>query len=520
LPSCVPSSVPTSEPSDIPTVVPSSLPSSVPTSLPSAVPSSVPTAVPSQQPSYVPTGEPSGEPTSLPSSVPTSVPTVDSKLTCLYLSTYDLFGDGWQNEAVLSFDVLMSGGSELWKKSGNMSMTCQSSYVSGCLSPTSQHADGTFNLSLHSIMGSESNGMVSHSWEMLWSVQVVSGDDWGDVYYGGIGSELYFMYHADTDSYELLRGEGLLTNESGVNVPLSSESSVSGSGHVSDCAMIELVKYGHSSSSSSSSSSLLSSPYSSSSSSSSMMGVGWYIMDVSSMYEVVAYNSSWLSSTAWSVSDVAVGDVDRMCLRDGSYVLRVTGGMDDISVNVSWSFCNVVGNKQDELYFDMVDGECIRGRFGDVSAVCSDSLTVPPSQVPTSEPSSEPSGQPTSLPSCVPSSVPTSEPSSIPTVIPSSLPSSVPTSLPSAVPSSVPTAVPSQQPSYVPTGEPSGQPTSLPSSVPTSVPTVDSKLTCLYLSTYDLLGDGWQNEAMLSFDVLMSGGSELWKKSGNMSMTC
>ena len=231
-----------------------------------------------------------------------------------------LFGDGWENEASLSMDVLM-GGDVTWL-GGNLSLSCLMSTRGGCVSPVVQHSDGRFNLSLNSLMGADYNSMISHNWEMLWSVQVVEGDVWGEIFYGGVGSEMSFLYHVDSNSYEMYHGEGLLTG--GVQVPLSSESSVSGSGYTSNCVEVELEK------------SAAGGRSSSSSSASSFLGVGWYIMDASKEEEVVAYNSSW-------VDDGVVRD--RICLRDGSYVLRVTGAVDVSSVNVSWTSGIVTGKQ-------------------------------------------------------------------------------------------------------------------------------------------------------------------------------
>ena len=82
-------------------------------------------------------------------------------------------------------------------------------------------------------------------------------------------------------------------------------------------------------------------------------------------------------------------------------------------------------------------------------------LTLPPSEEPSSLPSSGPSIPPSFAPSDVPSSAPSPDPSSKPTVVSSLKPSFVPSGIPSAGPSSGPSLKPSQSPSDAPSTAPS-----------------------------------------------------------------
>lgn len=94
------------------------------------------------------------------------------------------------------------------------------------------------------------------------------------------------------------------------------------------------------------------------------------------------------------------------------------------------------------------------------------SISIVPSNVPSSRPTTYPTMMPSALPSDAPSLVPSAFPSDAPSYIPSGYPSSIPSALPSVSPSDSPSDVPSNIPSAMPSPAPSLSPSSLPTVAP------------------------------------------------------
>jgi len=64
----------------------------------------------------------------------------------------------------------------------------------------------------------------------------------------------------------------------------------------------------------------------------------------------------------------------KICLGDGSYVYRVTGfGRDDEDFDRVWDFCGVTGTYQEELTFHIKKGKCYPDVLRNVSQICADS---------------------------------------------------------------------------------------------------------------------------------------------------
>jgi len=148
---------------------------------------------------------------------------------------------------------------------------------------------------------------------------------------------------------------------------------------------------------------------------------------------------------------------------------------------VSWEFCGVRGDSQDELHFWMEDGVCYPGVFG---GAC-DSLSSHPTSVPLALPSGEPSGEPSSCPTGIPSAAPSIVPSPLPTSVPSSSPSATPTTEPSFAPTELGTFVVTPELECVSECE--------------AVHENYGNRTCLYVTLSDSFGDGWQNGSMFYY---------------------
>mmetsp|Transcript_34441 Transcript_34441/g.64210 ORF Transcript_34441/g.64210 Transcript_34441/m.64210 type:complete len:166 (+) Transcript_34441:130-627(+) len=104
------------------------------------------------------------------------------------------------------------------------------------------------------------------------------------------------------------------------------------------------------------------------------------------------------TQAAWFISDVGGSRVvyassfseSMRCLSNGDYIFRATGAVDAASANVSWSFCGLMVDVEEELLFSVAEGVCTPVLFG---GSCSSGSHLP-SGAPTASPSVLPSNQP------------------------------------------------------------------------------------------------------------------------------
>ena len=98
--------------------------------------------------------------------------------------------------------------------------------------------------------------------------------------------------------------------------------------------------------------------------------------------------SSMPSSIPTMAPTQAEGSFCGACLADGEYIFRSTGACDPFGESITWEFCGVSGNAQDEFHFWMEDGICYPGVFGGACDILSSHPTSAPSTYHSSEPSS------------------------------------------------------------------------------------------------------------------------------------
>ncbi|CAE7546477.1 unnamed protein product, partial [Symbiodinium microadriaticum] len=120
----------------------------------------------------------------------------------------------------------------------------------------------------------------------------------------------------------------------------------------------------------------------------------WYITDATGKNVLFAYSDPYCS-TDYDGSIEECGT----CLNDGSYVFRATGICDPTKEDSRWQFCGVTGGAQDQLEFEMINGKCVPGKYGDVDGVCTELTYFP------SSPTPSPTGSPTVVPTAFPTGV-------------------------------------------------------------------------------------------------------------------
>ena len=375
----------------------------------SAHPTSLPSAEPSGVPSCQPSSEPSSQPTILPSSAPTSLPTelgsfdVVPELecqsqcgetqttndTCLYVTLWDSFGDGWVNGSTFYYWAQIRGEDT---NVVNETLDCGCPVMAGYIHPSELNVDQLFHMT---VVALDSEGVAyvpEYAWEVHWTVQVVEDGVWKEKYYGGYNSSFVFEYDRASESYSLESWSNLWTFPE----------------HCNDC--VETAAKGDAFSYSE----YLSDVVQRSNSSVGDFGVSgapdylttaWYITDTSktvlhaysepfcggdqpsvvptSLYSVAPSSTSYPSLVPTLNYDAVCG----ACLADGEYIFRATGACDSLGEGVSWNFCGVRGNIQKEFHFWMKGGVCYPGVYGEACG----SLSAHPTSLPSSGPTMHPS---------------------------------------------------------------------------------------------------------------------------------
>jgi len=151
--------------------------------------------------------------------------------------------------------------------SRNLTVSCLSNELQECYDVSEVDDNATYVMSMVSSVDDDLRS-VSYNWEMLWSVQLMIGDDRGEVHFGGVDTEFELHYDAASGSLNLTSSEnerhgGL--NLSGVLAPSSS---------YVNCSVVNV------------------STFSSGWWNDSYFGVGWFITDDDG-HDVVFGSSSW-----------------------------------------------------------------------------------------------------------------------------------------------------------------------------------------------------------------------------------
>ena len=322
--------------------------------------------------------------------------------TCLYVTLRDSFGDGWQNGSMFYY------WAEIQDRETNVvsdSVDCDCPMMAGCIHPSELNIDQLFHMT---VVATDAEGVVyvpEYAWEVQWTVQVVEGGVWKEKYYGGYNSSFAFAYDRLSESYSLSSWSNLWVFPEFCNDCM--ESSRNGGQPFSYSDFLDDVVHEVGEPSVSSYGITNVSDY---------MATAWYITDASKMV-LHAYSEPFCGEgdgSPGTLPGVGVDSLCGACLADGEYIFRSTGAGDPFGANVSWEFCGMSGDSQDEFHFWMDGGVCYPGEMG---GACG-SLSSRPTSVPSSEPSVSPSGEPTGVPSGRPSGEPSGTPSGEPSAHP------------------------------------------------------------------------------------------------------
>ncbi len=300
---------------------------------------------------------------------------LDTPQTCLHITIYDLFGDGWSKNNVLNLHATID---DTISSNSTISLSCLTPGVFGCLDVSNVANFATYTFTFDTFNDNE------YSWEVLWSIQFVENNEFKNIFYGTSNTDMIISYDASTTTYELIESHNIIYDEWSTTIQEQT----------SDCKNVTISTYG-------SSSDGISETY---------IGASWVISDADTYTKVYSYNTNW-------GTDLEHGNSNNVCLSDGSYIFRVLGAQSSYDLaTVEWSFCGEIGDQYNELRFDIKDGICTPIMLSTVEDICnyrnSPSSTSKPTYGATNTPIYQPSAVPTLTynPSYSPSSyAPTSQ---------------------------------------------------------------------------------------------------------------
>lgn len=348
-----------------PTVLPTSSPTIVPTPGPTPEPTLVPSGVPSLEPTFSPSAEPTIHPTvSFPPTLnlnPTSVPTLLNG-ACLEVYLLDEFGDGWSGAALYVNHTGYSDSSLEHKRPKPKPDYVVSKSVEPIVSANPYVFDicaslddnryfqrGDYNLFIHNPKGSD----LENDWEIFWQVKDV---ETGKIYTGDANTKMSFKFDESglftnipptvklaPDSYSCSRCKHPQPPKKPQNPdpgPDGPKRFLLGEEHKVPFQLFDSV------------------------------GDGWF----DNSGKGIQFTISDSSKTHKLASGTICGDfLKEDCeveLEDGDYFFRVGGGGEDSGRDqVSWKFCGVSGNAQQELSFAIVNGKCISGSLRDAETI-------------------------------------------------------------------------------------------------------------------------------------------------------
>ena len=130
--------------------------------------------------------------------------------TCLYVTLWDSFGDGWQNGTMLHY------WAEIQDSDTNVvskSVDCECPMMAGCIHPSELNIDQLFHMTVVATDAEGAAYVPEDAWEVQWTVQVVEGGVWKEKYYGGYNSSFVFAYDRVSESYSLSSWSNQLDRE-------------------------------------------------------------------------------------------------------------------------------------------------------------------------------------------------------------------------------------------------------------------------------------------------------------------
>jgi hypothetical protein len=273
-------------------------------------------------------------------------PVVGVNETGLLITIYDQFGDGWRSDVALSYHITILSGTHD-SNVASAGLYSNGSMMSGMLHPNMIAFDQKLYLSLAAFTA---GGMVlpapEYYWEIHWTVQVYHNGEMGATYYGGYDTSMVFDYAFATEEYALSEWNNLWTYPEGcgemclaladnmaqTSVEYFEPFTSSGMLAHSDVASHSMMQ------------------------SSDFLETGWYITDITNMTLLYAYGKPYCDAVYDAAGGVAT--TCKTCSADGEYIFRVTGANDPDAPMITWDFCNVSGDVQDEVRFTVTSGVC------------------------------------------------------------------------------------------------------------------------------------------------------------------
>jgi predicted outer membrane repeat protein len=285
--------------------------------------------------------------------------------TCLRLSLYDSFGNGWGKSSYLVMRVL--DGPTLVSEE-NFTLTCFELSYEVCLSvDIGENSELIYSF----VVEWNNESAAVEGSEMLWSVQPLVNSTWGSTYYGSYNTSMIFAYYQIDQQFKLNSSVHLILTPAQPITPSSSSTS---------CIKINTP--------------IMHIP---NTTIQSLLSTWWFISNADS--GVIVASGSWGTSIS-------------PCLPDGVYRIRVTGALDVYSDEFIWSFCDIIDGVAQQEYTFLVNATslstCTPLYYAGVRNICEDTrITISP---PTLAPSLSPSDTPTTCPSLQPSPTPSLTP--------------------------------------------------------------------------------------------------------------
>ncbi|CAE7527248.1 unnamed protein product, partial [Symbiodinium microadriaticum] len=295
--------------------------------------------------------------------------------TCLYITIYDQFGDGWGNDTQLHYWSRIGDVDTAMVSSG---LNCSCSMKAGCLYPSDLTVAADEHVQL-TVMTFDDHGDVvlpPYFWEIHWTVQIVDNGVWKEKYYGGYNTTMVFRYDDSESQYKLEWADGLWANL----IECADAECVSSRGAPSAPLFFSSM-VGDVTGPTSTTTNSTSDPY---------LATSWFIADKHNPLALYGFGMPSCNPSIGGTAETFASSCI-LCLPDGEYSYRSTGAYDEQAVSLLSTFCGVETAPQHELHFVVENSECIPLAVREVSEICYPSLVTPdPSFYPTSIPIADP----------------------------------------------------------------------------------------------------------------------------------